>query len=38
MRGVTSSSVVVADLRLLANSRTAARREWTVAANVHMAA
>lgn len=38
MRGVTSSSVAISDWRQQANSSAAARREWTVAANVHMVA
>lgn len=38
MRGVASSSVAVRDWRQLAISSAAARRQWTVAANVHMVA
>ena len=36
MRGVTSSSVAIPDWKKAANNSTAARREWTVTASVHM--
>lgn len=38
MRGVTSSSVAIADWRQLANTSAAARRQWAVTSDVHMVA
>lgn len=38
MRGVTSSSATIADWMRPADSSAAARRQWTVVANVHMVA